>query len=45
MFLYSVFSLLRINKTGNVHISVILRRVHVTIVAVEKQGALHILSL
>jgi len=33
------------NKTGNINISVILSRVHVTIVAVEKQQILHILSV
>jgi len=32
-----------VNKTGNVHINVILRHTHVTIVAVEKQEVLYIL--
>jgi hypothetical protein len=35
----------KIKKTGNVHISITLRRVHVTTVAVEKQEVLHILSV
>jgi hypothetical protein len=35
----------RSNKTGNVRINVALRRVRVTIVAVEKQSVLHILSV
>jgi len=33
------------SKTGNIHISVIMRRVRVIIVAVEKQQILHILSV
>ena len=35
----------KINKTGNVHINITLRRVHVTTVAVEKQKVLHILNV
>jgi len=33
------------NKSGNVHTNKTLRHIHVTIVAVNKQEALHILSV
>ena len=36
---------MNINRTGNVRINVTMRRVRVTIVAVQKQEILHILSV
>jgi hypothetical protein len=40
-----IYASIIINKTGNVHINVTLGRARETVVAVEKQLVLHILSV